>query len=242
MVLWGTIVNVIAIICGALLGSMFTKISEGIRTTVMQGIALAVCVLGIMMAMKTDNFIILLLSLGLGGIVGELLRVEDGLNRVGAWLEQITGKWGRGNIATGFVTATLVYCVGAMAILGAMDSGLRQNHDILYTKAMLDGFSAIIFTSALGIGVLFSVVPVFVYQGLIAFASTFITLFVGEEMLNAVIQEVTAVGGILILGIGLSILEIKKINVANLLPAIFIAALAVPLFARVTPWIQSLFY
>lgn len=234
MVLWGTIINAVAIICGSLLGSAFNRISEGIKNTVMQGIALVVCVLGISMALKTENMLIPIFSLVLGGVIGELIRLSDWLDRLGSWVERVVGKRGKGNIATGFVTSTLVYCVGAMAILGAMDSGLRLNHDILYTKSILDGFSAIIFSSTLGIGVLFSAIPVFLYQGLIALGSTFISSFVGQEMLTSIITEITAVGGILIIGIGLNILELKKINVANLLPAIFVSAVLVPLIAMLS--------
>ncbi|RXT09120.1 DUF554 domain-containing protein [Ammoniphilus sp. CFH 90114] len=232
MVLWGTIINAVAIICGAILGSVFTRISDGIRTTVMQGIGIAVGLLGLTMALKTENFLILIFSVVIGGILGELIRLDHWLNELGQWIERRVGGKGKGNIATGFVTATLVYCVGAMAILGAMDSGLRNNHDILYTKSMLDGFSAIIFTSTLGIGVMFSAIPVFLYQGLIAIASTFISVLVSQEMLEAIIAEITAVGGILIIGIGINVLEIKKINVANLLPAIVVAALMVPLISK----------
>jgi uncharacterized membrane protein YqgA involved in biofilm formation len=241
MVLWGTIVNTIAIIVGVLIGRLIPKINEGVRTTVMQALALGVCVLGIMMAMKTANFIILLFSLVVGGVVGELLRIQHHLDWVGGRLEKVLGNKGNGNISTGFVTATLVYCVGAMAILGALDSGLRNNHDILYTKSMLDGFSAIIFSSTLGIGVLFAAVPVFLYQGIIALSSTYITHFINQAMLDAIIIEVTAVGGILILGIGLNILEIKKFQVANLLPAIVIAAIAVFVSIEVTPLLARLF-
>lgn len=237
MVLWGTIINAIAIICGSLLGSVFNRISEGIKTTVMQGIGLAVSILGISMALKTENILILIFSLVLGGVLGEILRVNDKLEKFGQWIETKVGKRVKGNISTGFVTATLVYCVGAMAILGAMDSGLRLNHDILYTKSMLDGFSAIIFSSTLGIGVIFSAIPVFIYQGMIALGSTFITLFVSQEMLEAIIKEITAVGGILIIGIGINILEIKKINVANLLPAILITVIMVPLIAVISQYL-----
>lgn len=234
MVLWGTIINAVAIVCGALLGSVFSRISDGIRTTVMQGIGIAVGVLGLTMALKTENFLVLIFSIVIGGVLGELMRIDHWLNELGQWLERKIGGKAKGNIANGFVTATLVYCVGAMAILGAMDSGLRQNHDILYTKSMLDGFSAIIFTSTLGIGVMFSAIPVLLYQGLIAIASTFISLLLSKEMLDAIISEITAVGGILIMGIGMNILEVKKVNVANLLPAILIAALLVPFLSRVS--------
>ena len=229
MVLWGTIVNGAAILAGGTLGLVLPKLSQGIKTTVMQGIGLAVAIQGVMMAMKTSNLLIVIGSLVIGGILGELLRIEDGLNRVGAWLERTIGARAPGKVAAGFVSTTLLYCVGAMAILGAIDSGLRNNHDMLYTKSVLDGFSAIIFASTMGIGVLFSSVPVFVYQGLIALSATLITSFISPELLDAMTAEVTAVGGILIIGIGINMLEIKKINVANLLPAVVFAAAAVPL-------------
>jgi uncharacterized membrane protein YqgA involved in biofilm formation len=230
MALWGTIVNAAAIILGGLLGIALPGIPEQVKRTVMQGLGLAVAVLGLSMALKTDNLLIMIVSLVLGALLGEWLQLERRLEQAGAWLEKKSGSLarGRGRFAEGFVTATLVYCVGAMAILGSIDSGLRHNHLILYTKSLLDGFSAIIFASTLGVGVLFSALPVFLYQGAIALCASLITLVVGDEMLNAMIKEVSAVGGVLIIGIGLNVLEIKRIHVGNLLPALLIAALAVP--------------
>lgn len=231
MILLGTLVNAVAIVAGALLGRLLTRIPESIRQTVMQGIGLAVIVLGIKMALGTDNILLLIVSIVVGAIMGEWIRIDHGLNQMGKWLERKAGGNKEGSIATGFVTATLVYCIGAMGVLGALDSGLRNNHDILYTKALLDGFSAILFTSTLGIGVLFSAIPVFVYQGLIALLSTQINNLVSQEMLDAILLEVTAVGGLMIIAIGINILELKKIQVANMLPALVIAALGVPFAA-----------
>jgi len=232
MALWGTIINAIAIIAGGLLGSFLPRISDGIRQTVMQGLGLALVVLGITMALKSSNLLIVIISLVVGGIIGELLQIESRLQQLGLWLERLVHRLGKpdskkGSIAEGFVTATLIYCIGAMAVLGSIDSGLRNNHDILYTKSMLDGISAIIFASTLGIGVIFSSIPVFIYQGLIALTASFIYLFLSSVELNAIIAEITGVGGVLILGIGINILGIKKINVANLLPSIVIAAVSV---------------
>jgi uncharacterized membrane protein YqgA involved in biofilm formation len=246
MALWGTIVNALAIIAGGLLGMLMPRISEGIRSTVMQGLGLSVAVLGMTMAFKSNNFLIVIISLVLGGILGELLRIEFRLQQLGNWLEKQVGKGsiktdGQSSIAEGFVTTTLVYCIGAMAIIGSIDSGLRHDHGILYTKSMLDGFSAIIFASTLGIGVLFSAAPVFLYQGAIALAATFITLIISDASLNAIIVEVTAVGGILIIGIGLNILLNKKINVANLLPSLLIAAISVPIINQVSVWYKIWF-
>lgn len=236
MIFLGTLVNAAAIIVGALLGRMLTRIPYSIRKTVMQGIGLAVILLGLQMSLKTNNFLLVIISVVIGAIIGELLDIDKGLNRVGQWLERKVGGNGKGSIATGFVTATLVYCVGAMAVLGALDSGLRNNHDILYTKSLLDGFSAIIFTSTLGIGVLFSAVPVFLYQGAIVLLSTQIYNLVSPMMLDAILVEVTAVGGLMILAIGLNVMEITKIKVANFLPALLVAAIGVP----VVSWLYTL--
>jgi hypothetical protein len=236
VILLGTLVNAIAIIAGALLGRLLSGIPESIRKTVMQGIGLAIVLLGIKMSLETQNFLLVILSIVIGSILGELIGIESGLNKLGQWLESKMGGRSQGSIATGFVTTTLVYCIGAMAVLGAMDSGLRNNHEILYTKAMLDGFSAIIFSSTLGIGVLFSAVPVFLYQGAIALLSTQIYNFVSQETLDAMLVEVTAVGGLMIIAIGINILELKKINVANMLPALVIAAIGVPIVRWLAVW------
>lgn len=237
MILLGTLVNAAAIVCGALLGRLLTRIPESIRQTVMQGIGLAVMLLGIKMSLGSDNFLLVIVSVVIGSIIGEGIGIEKGLNHLGKWLESKVGGNKEGSVATGFVTATLVYCIGAMAVLGAMDSGLRNNHDILYTKALLDGFSAIIFTSTLGIGVLFSAVPVFLYQGMIVLLSTQIYNLVSQTMLDAMLVEVTAVGGLMIIAIGINILDVKRINVANMLPALLIAAVGVPFIE----WFSKLF-
>lgn len=237
MILLGTIVNTVAIVIGALAGTVLPRIGEGIRQTVMNAIGLAVAVLGIMMALKTENFLLVILSLVCGSLIGEWLRIEDRLNDLGKWLERKAGgKKERGNIATAFVTTTLLYCVGAMAILGSLDSGLRNNHDILYTKAMLDGFTAVIFASTLGIGVIFSAASVFLYQSAIVLSATFIVQFTSDEILQIIIRELTATGGILILAIGVNLLELKQIKIGNMLPALIIVSAAVPFIQWVKPW------
>lgn len=242
--LTGTIVNAAAILVGALIGRFLSGIPDGIRQTVMQGLGLAVILLGFKMSLETQHILLLILSLVLGSIAGELLRIEDRLNRLGERLESVVGGARQGSIATGFVTTTLIYCVGAMAVLGSLDSGMRGNHDILYTKAMLDGFSAIIFTSAMGIGVAFSAIPVFLYQGTIALLATQINSVIGPTMLEAILAEVTSVGGLMIVAIGINILELRKINVANMLPALLFAAAGVPLMDALgnwQEWLQKIF-
>lgn len=234
MVLTGTLVNAAAIVAGGLIGSNIKGIRDEMGKTVLQGLSLAVLLLGIMMGMKSNQFLIVISSLVLGGILGEWWSIEQKLNQLGQWIEKKTSAGGEGKIAVAFVTTTLVYCVGSMAILGSLDSGLRNDHQILYTKAMLDGFSAVIFASTLGIGVVYSAIPVLIYQGLIAISSTFISTYIEPVLLEKIIQEITATGGILIMAIGLNILEIVKIRVANLLPAILVAGFIVPLVEWIT--------
>jgi len=245
MALWGTIVNALAIIVGALLGTMLPRISEGIKNTVMQGLGLAIAVLGLTMAFKSDRIILIVLSLVIGGMIGEVLRIEQRLEQLGDWLQRTLrkriGSGAQGSISEGFVTATLIYCIGAMAILGPLDSGLRHNHTILYTKSLLDGFLSIILASTLGIGVMFSAVSVFVLQGVIALAATLIAMAFSQASLDAMIVQITAVGGILVLGVGLNILQIKKFNVANMLPALLIAAVFVPLQNVLLEWYRHWF-
>lgn len=245
MALWGTIVNAIAIVIGGLLGMMLPRISEGIKSTVMQGLGLAITVLGITMALKSNQIVLVIMSVVIGGIIGELLRIEYRLEQLGDWLQALLRKGSSdhptSSISQGFVTCTLVYCIGAMAILGPLDGGLRHNHDILYTKSLLDGFLSIIFASTLGIGVIFSAVSVFVMQGGIALAATFIAMAFSQASLDAMIVQITAVGGVLVIGVGLNILQIKKVNVANMLPALVIAAAAVPLQHYFTVWFSRLF-
>ncbi|HEX3031795.1 MAG TPA: DUF554 domain-containing protein [Bacillota bacterium] len=217
----GTLVNVGAIIGGGLLGYLVKKgIPEGIKSTVMQGLGLAILFIGMKMAFKTENELILIGSLALGGITGELLRLEDQLDRLGRWLENKVGS-GEGGIAKAFVTSSLIYCVGAMAVMGSIQDGLTGQTDTLFAKAMLDGISSIVFASTLGIGVVFSAVPVFIYQGAITLAAASIKGFLSPH----VVAEMTAAGGLLIVGIGINILGLKNIRVGNLLPAIFYAVL-----------------
>ncbi|MBB6450586.1 hypothetical protein HNR44_002569 [Geomicrobium halophilum] len=223
MVLVGTLVNGLAIILGASLGMFLKRIPQRMKTIVMQAIGLSIILLGINMGLESDQFLITISSLVIGGVLGEWWRIEDRLNAFGTWLENRVGKSeSEGMFAKGFVTSSLVFVVGAMAILGALESGLRLDHHLLYTKAMLDGFSAIFFTSMLGIGVMFSVVPVVLYQGTIALLAGQINRVVPDPLLEMFITEMTAAGGIMIVAIGLRLLGIVDIKVANLLPAILV--------------------
>jgi len=226
MVLFGTIVNSVCIIIGSLLGLFFTKIPERYKETVMHGIGLSVILIGLQMAFSTENIIVVLLSLLTGAIIGEFFHLEAGLNRLGTW---IGSKMATSNddisIAQGFVTASLIFVIGAMSVIGALDSGIRGDHEILITKGILDGFMALVLTTTLGFGVIFAVVPVFVYQGLIALLATQIDKWLPEVFLNGLIVEVTGVGGLLIVAIGLNILNIVQIRIGNLLPSIITVGL-----------------
>ncbi|MCK0469797.1 DUF554 domain-containing protein [Halalkalibacter sp. APA_J-10(15)] len=227
MVLLGTIVNGLAIVVASLMGLLIRRIPDKMRETIMIAIALAVVVLGLDMALKSEQFLIVIASLVVGAIIGEILDLEGGLNKVGAWIEQRLGAAEEGSIAKAFVTTTLIYVVGAMAILGALDSGLRGDHSVLYTKSMLDGFTAMLFTSTLGIGVIFSAIPVVLYQGGIALLATQIYEYVPQALMDQFIVEMTATGGVMIMAIGLNIAGLLKVRVANLLPGIVVVAVIV---------------
>jgi uncharacterized membrane protein YqgA involved in biofilm formation len=219
--LLGTIVNSLAIIGGSLLGFVLKGgIPERVNDTIMKGLALCIMVIGISGAIKSENMILIICSIVIGALIGELIDIDKGLKKLGDNIEaKLQGKGGR--VSEGFVTASLVYCVGAMAILGSLDSGLKGDYKILFTKAMLDGISAIMFTSTLGIGVALSAISVFVYQGTITLAASALQ----GILVGTVITELSAVGSLLIMGLAFNMLGLTKIKVANLLPAILIPIL-----------------
>ncbi|MBE4907908.1 DUF554 domain-containing protein [Bacillus luteolus] len=224
MVLLGTIVNGLCIILGTLLGKVLHRIPEKMKTTVMHGIGLAVVILGIQMGLKSNQFLIVIFSLVLGAVLGEWWDLDGKLNKLGLWIERKIGAKGEGSIAKGFVTATLIFVIGAMAIIGSLDSGLRQDHRVLYTKSIIDGFTSLVLATTLGIGVLFSAVPVMLYQGSIALFATQIEKWVPTDLMDAFIADMTSTGGLMILAIGLNLLGITTIRVANLLPGILVTA------------------
>ncbi|MBS4201404.1 DUF554 domain-containing protein [Bacillus sp. FJAT-49732] len=227
MVLLGTLVNGLCIIVGSLIGRFLSRIPDKMKSTVMQGISLVVMVLGLQMGFKSGNFLIVILSIVIGAVLGEWWELDGKLNSLGLWVESKMGASHKGNISQGFVTATLIFVIGAMAIIGALDSGIRGDHQVLFTKAVIDGFTALILTTTLGIGVLLSFVPVVLYQGLIAIFATQIDRIVPNELMDMFINEITATGGIMIFAIGLNLSGMIKIRVANLLPGILVCALIV---------------
>lgn len=229
----GTLVNTGAIIVGGVAGTLLRSgIPEKYKRTVMQGIGLSVLFIGVsgtikeMLTIVSGNkldrqFIMLMIfSLVIGGLIGEFLKIENRLESLGNWFQTKIPSKG-GNFSNGFVTASLVYCVGAMAIVGSLEDGLSGNASTLFAKSILDGISAVIFAATMGIGVAFSALPVFAYQGAITLLAGFIKPWLGDM----VISQMSLVGGVLIFAIGINLLEIKKINVGNLLPAIFIPPL-----------------
>ncbi|MFJ7916036.1 MULTISPECIES: DUF554 domain-containing protein [unclassified Lysinibacillus] len=234
MVLLGALINALLIMTGALVGRIFKNIPESMKSTVLSIIGLAVALLGIKMGFESDNFIILMISLVVGTVIGEWLDLDKQMNRLGKWVESLFSKNRADNnqigIAEGFVTASLIFVVGSMGVIGALDSGLRNDHNILITKGLIDGFISIILTSTLGIGVLLSAVPVFVYQGLIALFAGVISSFIPDAALQMFIQEMTAVGGVMIFAIGLNIAGLTKIKAANLLPGLIIVGIVVAIF------------
>lgn len=214
----GTIVNALAIIGGSVVGFLFKGgIPERINDTVMKGLALCILIIGVTGAVKSENMLLVICSIVIGGVIGEVFDIDKALKRLGNAIEaKLNGRGG--SISEGFVTASLVYCVGAMAIVGSLESGLKGNHSILFTKAMLDGISAIMFTSTLGIGVALSSVSVFLYQGAITMGSSFLQ----GILTTAVVTEISAVGSILIMGLGFNMMGSAKIKVANMLPSVIV--------------------
>jgi len=242
----GTIINIIAVLVGGSLGVLLgNRLPQRVRETVMHGLGLATLAIGMQLtlsqlavaedSLKRLTTVVVLASILAGGLIGEALDLDRRLESLGTWLEERTARRsgdGSAPVSTfsrGFVTASLVFCVGPMAIIGALRDGLNGDFTLLAIKSTLDGFAALAFASSLGIGVLFSTLSVLVYQGSLALGAQWLSLLLSETA----IAEMSAAGGILMLGIGFALLEIKRVRVANLLPSIFLApvftALAMPI-------------
>lgn len=216
--LLGTLVNVVLVLIGGFVGLFLKKgISKRFSDLIMHAIALVTMVIGITFATASENMLIVIISLVVGALMGEGINIDKRLNQLGDLIKSKV-KSESGNVGEGFVTATLLFCVGSMAIMGALDSGLRGDHTVLYTKAIMDGISALIFASSMGIGVILSAMPILLYQGSITLLSGFIQPYLTQSMMT----EMNGVGGILLIGLGISILGIKEIKVSNLLPALVI--------------------
>lgn len=230
----GTLINFAAILVGSALGVLFgSRLSDHLKNTVVSGMGLFTTAVGLQMFLKTENALIVLGALILGAILGEWWRVEDGLQNLGIWLEKhLSGssEGGSSRFVRGFLTASVLYCTGPMAVLGSISDGLKGDYLTLSIKSVLDGFLSIAFASTLGIGVAFSALPVFVYQGSISLMAAQLNAVVSASMMN----EMTATGGVLLMGIGVSsLLELKKIRVGNFLPALAIAPVIVYLLSLI---------
>lgn len=214
----GTIVNALAIAAGTGIGLILKSgIRANYRETIMNAVSLSVLLIGIIGAIKTNDLLLLIICLAVGSIIGEALKIEDRLEGLGRIIESKTSSTD-GSVSKAFVTSSLVFCVGSMAIVGSIESGLTGNHQTLFAKAVIDGICSIFLSSTMGFGVVFSAVAVFLYQGVITLASASLKGFLSDEM----IREISAIGGVLIMAIGFNMLKIKQIKVGNMLPAIFL--------------------
>jgi len=193
-------------------------LTEKLRDAVLMVLGMVVMVLGVEMVIDWHDPLQVIISLVLGALVGEKIDIEAGLEALGQRLQDFAGRWLAGDLAKGFVYATLIYCVGPMAILGSLQSGVQGVHSILLAKAAIDGLTAIAFASTLGVGVMFSALPVFLYQGSLTLAAVSVGGFLAS--VESATPQLTATGGILIVGLGLKILNVRQIRVANLLPAL----------------------
>jgi hypothetical protein len=233
----GTFLNIATVLIGGTIGLLFgARLPERLKSTVIAGMGLFTAAVGLQMFLKTQNPLYVLGGLLVGSLLGEWWRIEDGLQSLGGWLEkriyrkQETGPENR--FVRGFLTASLLFCVGPMTILGSIQDGLTGNYELLAIKSVLDGFAALAFASSLGPGVMFSVLVILVYQGGISLLATQLSAVVTEPMM----AEMTAAGGVILVGIAISsLLEIKKIRVGNFLPALFIA----PLLVWIVEWIKN---
>ncbi|MCH3965993.1 MAG: DUF554 domain-containing protein [Clostridium sp.] len=221
----GTIVNSLTIIGGCLIGLVVKeRLTEKISKTIMSGLGLCVLYIGISGVLKGQDTLQIIICMAVGAFIGEIIDIDMSLNNLGKFIEKKINNTGKSNsgeripISEGFVTASLLFCVGAMAVVGSLQSGLQGNNSTLFAKSILDGVSSIIFASSLGIGVILSSIAVFIYQGSITLLAGGLSTVLTSE----VISNMSAVGSLLILGLGLNMLGVTRIKVANLLPAIFL--------------------
>ncbi len=222
----GTLVNVVAIIIGGSIGLLFrTKIPERMFKIVFQAIGIFTLYLGVSMALKANELLLMVFSLVVGALMGEGLRLEDRVEHLSERLKRKIGSK-EDKFSTGFVTAFMLFCLGTLTILGSLEEGMGKEPTLLMTKSVMDGFSAVALAAVMGVGVIFSVIPLLIYQG----GLTLLTALFGEVIPELIINEIAGVGGILIIGLGISILEIKKIKVLNMLPAILVEVLLCYIF------------
>lgn len=220
MILTGVLINAAAVAAGGVLGTLGGRLMpEKMRQTVLGATALVSMGIGISGAIGSSNQLIPILSLVIGSVIGELLHIEDGVTRAGDWLQKRFGK--SGSITEGFVTGSLVFAAGAMAVMGALESGLKNDHTILMTKSVIDMAGSVAFAGSLGIGVAFSALSILVLEGTVALLASLLTGVLTE----AVITEISVTGSLLIIGIGLNVLGLTKLRIMNMAPALLLPIL-----------------
>ena len=246
--LWGSIVNVLAILGGSGIALLIkTPIKSLIRKkennagksvswlrhrisdvsdAVMKGLALSILMVGISGVLKGENILVVILSMVIGASAGTFIDLDKGVNAFGSWVEKKTKGVFDGNVSEGLVSATLLFSVGAMAVVGSLQSGLRLDHTTLYTKSLLDLLSAVVLAATMGVGVMLSAIPVFVFQGTITLGAVWLAPYLSD----AVVNEMTSVGSLLIIALALNLIANTKIKVMNYLPAVFLPILLTPLF------------
>lgn len=222
----GTLINAVTVLVGSSLGLLLrTRLPQKVSAIVFEAIGLFTLFLGFSLALKVGNLLVMIFSLVLGALCGELLHLEEVIE---SWSERLKRRFAahQEKFTEGLLTAFLLFCMGSMTVLGAFEEGLGGKPNLLIAKAWLDGFSSIALAAALGLGVLFSVIPLLLYQGFL----TLLAAVLGSVLSSGVINEMTAVGGVLLIGLGLKILAIKPVKVTNMLPALLMALLLAFIF------------
>jgi uncharacterized protein len=232
--MFATVINALAIVAGSIIGLLLKKgLSKRFETAIFTAAGITTIVIGIQMALKTTHILAFALALIIGGLAGTTIKIEDAFLRLGERLKNRFARGeGSGNFALGFLNATVLYCSGAMAIIGSFKAGTEGDYSIIFTKSILDGTVSVLFASAMGVGVAFSALSVLLYQGLLTLASVWLKPYVTPLML----AELTGIGGALVLMIGFNLLDIKKLKTGDFLPALII----IVLFAMLIPYVTFL--
>ena len=217
----GTLINVVAVIIGSLIGLLINrKLPAKIITIIFQVMGLFTLFLGISMSLKTEHYLVVIGSLVIGAVIGEFIDLDKYMKR---WSEKLKQKLRMSNdkFSDGMITAFLLYCMGAMTIMGAIEEGVEGSYDILLMKSLMDGVSSIALASGMGIGVMFSSIPLLLYQG----GLTLFSSFIGERLTDVIVNDLSATGGILLIGLGINILEIKQLKILNMIPALVVVVI-----------------
>jgi len=222
----GTLINAVAIIVGSILGILLNKrLPERFIKIVFQSIGLFTLFIGVFMALKTENLFLMVISIVSGGIIGEWINIDKFINQFGEKMKR-NFKAKNSRFSEGMVTAFLLFCMGSVTILGAIEEGLGGKPNLLLAKSVLDGVSSIALAAALGFGVAFSVIPLLIYQG----GLTLLAAYFGDYFAESIINELTGIGGLMLIGLGINILEIKQLKILNMLPSLLIIVILVYFF------------